>query len=101
MNFDLINVLFQTLVIPVPVRHSFPDPWDFGTDPDPRIRSQKLWIRLWIWIRPWIQIRPTYISQVWTRIRNLIRIRIRAKSLRIRIQGANKPTNPADPDPVN
>jgi hypothetical protein len=27
------------------------DPWDFGTDPDPRIHSLNLWIRLWIRIR--------------------------------------------------
>ena len=47
------NVLLQL----DPDQHCVVDPWHFGPDPDPQIRTIDLWIRIYIRIRLRIQIR--------------------------------------------
>jgi hypothetical protein len=47
-----------------PDQHCVVDPWHFGPDPDPQIRTIDLWIRIYIRIRLRIRIRIRIRHQI-------------------------------------
>ncbi len=48
------------------------DPWDFGADPDPRIRTSDRWIRIRIWLRIRIQLQIRLPSSLILRMQKKI-----------------------------